>query len=165
MTTVFFFLFKDQISVTGKEGMMSDVKSLLQLLIAFFIAALAAVSTFQNEYMQEDLSGQPAKLNAWSVDDECFKDFILSRRQFVCYLFGYLSFISIFIFILISLSQGFSDEVRIFLENLETKLNCNYLVTTIRTAGVFIYSSILGNLLSTTLLGLYFLTSGFHKLE
>ncbi len=185
ISVIIFLSFQDNISISGDVGILNDFKNLLQLLIPFFIAALAAVSTFQNPEMEKGLDGYPALLKAPKSKEEIdheiqnrelrienaiepiadVKDYVLTRRQFVCYLFGYLSFLSFFLFSAISLAQGFSSEVRLALEALENKWELFYIVSAVRGSGVFVFSFLIGNLLVTTLLGLYFLTSGFHKLR
>ncbi|WP_085904179.1 hypothetical protein [Kiloniella majae] len=160
-TTIVFWFVRNHSSITGTEGIMADIKGLVQLLTAFFIAALAAVSTFPNDTLDEGLSGSPALLKVSNQSEPT----TLTRRQFVCYLFGYLSLMSILTFLFISISQGLSEELRELIKYLIPSQHISLVIDSVRTFGIFIFSLIIGNLLITTLLGLYFLTSGFHKIE
>ena len=78
------------ISLIGTDGVISLVNGMLQILSGFYIASMAAVSTFQKQGMDKIMDGSPVILfgNA------------LTRRQFLTYLFGYLAFMSIFMALL-----------------------------------------------------------------
>ncbi|MEJ1644057.1 hypothetical protein SMA60_27945, partial [Escherichia coli] len=66
--------------------------------IGFYIAALAAVSTFSSPSIDEVMAGDPPtlleKFRGQKIKVE------LTRRRFVCYLFGYLALVSFMLFCL-----------------------------------------------------------------
>ncbi len=67
---------------------MQLVNGLLQVLIGFFVASLAAVATFQRPGMDENMRGKAPTLQGKGV----------TRRQYLCYMFGYLAFMSIAVY-------------------------------------------------------------------
>ncbi|MBB6465578.1 hypothetical protein HNQ96_001436 [Aminobacter lissarensis] len=129
-------------------GRSSD---LLSILIGFFVAALAAVATFGGEGMDEPMAGaEPVTLlnQAGNADE-------LSRRRFLSYLFGYLALASIFIYLL-----GFTFYgAQTYLISAMVPAWANFSFV----AFWMIYALLLGNLLSNTLLGLFYLTDRIHR--
>jgi hypothetical protein len=78
--------------VFGKEGFLKGLEPTLAIVGGFFIAALTLVTTDKSEILKAPVGGNsPPRL-----DGE-----VLSRRRFLAYLFGYLSFAA---FALIGLS-------------------------------------------------------------
>lgn len=106
LTTVGYFSLDPQPALLGDHGLLFSISGLLQLLVAFFIAALAAVATFPRESMELPMRGSPALLSVWSNEQQRYVDKNLTRRQFVCYLFGYLSFVSLVLFLAIIIAAA-----------------------------------------------------------
>ncbi|EKF9782201.1 hypothetical protein RV096_003428, partial [Vibrio cholerae] len=77
-----------EIAFVGKSGLVQLVNGLLQVLIGFFVASLAAVATFQRPGMDENMRGKAPTLQGKGV----------TRRQYLCYMFGYLAFMSIAVY-------------------------------------------------------------------
>ena len=76
------------------------------ILIGFYIAALAAVSSFRNDTLDRELSGRPVKLvNARQGKK---KEEILTRRRFLAVLFGYCAVLSICLYIAGSVETHFA---------------------------------------------------------
>lgn len=63
---------------------------LLQVLMVF-VASLAAVATFQRPGMDENMRGKAPTLQGKGV----------TRRQYLCYMFGYLAFMSIAVYLVV----------------------------------------------------------------
>ncbi|MGN6421956.1 MAG: hypothetical protein ACTHLA_01465 [Asticcacaulis sp.] len=79
-------------------GLAKSLQDLLALLIAFYMAALAAVATFDRPGIDDVLDGEGASLKFWNNDENDYVDVELTYRQFISYLFGYLSFASLILF-------------------------------------------------------------------
>ena len=79
------------------KSIVVALSALLQIMPGFYIAALAAISTFNGPNMDTELSGASVKLRAWENGE--LSERPLSRRRFLAYLFGYLSFLSLMLFI------------------------------------------------------------------
>ena len=87
------------LSVSKLTGLSDGLSTLLALLIGFYMAALAAVATLQRDGLDQPLKGDPAKLRNGDNDDGTPKYKELSYRQFISYLFGYLSFLSLILYV------------------------------------------------------------------
>jgi len=152
-----YFFCHDQIPLVGSSGLVVQVNGLLQVLIGFYIAALAAVSTFSSASIDEVMAGDPPTI----VEDfrGTWIKVELTRRRFVCFLFGYLALMSFILFSvgLVSILVGkmFSTWV-IGLSSIE-------ILWIIKTIFVGIYCLMLINIITTTLLGLYYLSVRFHQ--
>ncbi|MEE9339777.1 MAG: hypothetical protein V3U87_17030 [Methylococcaceae bacterium] len=91
------------INIFGHNGLISVITGLIQILVGFYIAALAAVATFQKEGLDSFLAGEGATLVVQRRGIE--KSIQLTRRKFVCYLFGYLAFVGIALYFIGSASM------------------------------------------------------------
>ncbi|WP_421672563.1 hypothetical protein [Raoultella terrigena] len=152
-----YYFLPNKIPLIGGSGLLLQVNGLLQVLIGFYIAALAAVSTFSNATIDEVMAGDPPTLvEAYRGEKICIE---LTRRRFVCYLFGYLALVSFVQFCvgLISILIGKSLGVWIVtVSSFEALL-------LLKTIFLWCYSVVLFNIITTTLLGLYFLSVRFHQ--
>jgi hypothetical protein len=91
-------------------GLVPGVISLLNLMIAFFIAALAAVATFDKPSLDEGMKGEPAilKVRTSKGIERLHK---LTNRQFICYIFGYLSFASIMLIAALYMARHYTARL------------------------------------------------------
>ncbi len=140
-----------QAAVTNLD-MLGRSSDLLSILTGFFVAALAAVATFGGNEMNEVMPGAvPVTLRHKNVAELE----ILSRRRFLCFLFGYLAFSALAIYLF-----GFAFYA--FQAFLVPKIMPSF---KIESFVVFwaVYGFALGNLLSNTLLGLFYLTDRIHR--
>ncbi|HCB3234482.1 hypothetical protein [Citrobacter amalonaticus] len=147
----------DKISLVGTNGLLLQVNGLLQVLIGFYIAALAAVSTFSNATIDEVMAGDPPTL-VEKFRGEKF-EVELTRRRFVCYLFGYLALVSFMLFCIGLVSILIGKPIGIWFASFVS----SYVVLWMKTVFVGAYSLLLVNIITTTLLGLYFLSVRFHQ--
>lgn len=141
--TSFIFYLDNPITLLAKDGLISVVNGILQILSGFYIAAMAAVATFQKTGMDEVMDGSPPKLKG--------KD--LTRRKFLTYLFGYLAFSSIFMYLAgggLQLLNSTITHIWLF-KNIVAKF-----------IFVFIYIFIIANIICTTILGMYFMIDKMH---
>ena len=80
----------------GSDGMLKGLHDLIGLLAAFFVAALAAVSTVDRKSLDGAMLGQPPTLDGEP----------LSRRRFVCLLFGYLSVLAFALYVATTVAEA-----------------------------------------------------------
>jgi hypothetical protein len=85
---VLFILPGFKVAIFGEKGVVHGVNELIQVLVGFYIAALAAVASLANPALDRGIDGDPIKL----------KQAKLTRRQFLCLAFSYLSLLSICIY-------------------------------------------------------------------
>lgn len=136
-------------------GLVASVTNLLQILSGFYIASLAAVATFNKPGMDQKLAGKPVKLKQRFKGT--FKEEELTRRRFLCLLFGYLSLMSIFIYFFGAVSNIFRENIRvIFPGTMHLYLRITF---------IFSYLFFFFNLLLTTLYGLYYLVDRIHRAD
>ena len=128
------------IPIRGDDGIISAITEFVKFSSGFYITALAAIATFNRPGMDE-LMENPPELEGGK----------LSRRRFLAFLFGYLAFLSIAIYVAGALT-------RIYAPSIVELLGPGLLLQGARVAFVAVYGFAMANLLSTTLLGIYFLT-------
>ena len=87
-----------KLSIFHNEKFFSSLSGLLSILIGFYMAALAAVATFDRAGIDNRLVGTDAVLKVRNPDGGGVKDKLLSYRQFISYLFGNASFLSFVIY-------------------------------------------------------------------
>jgi len=155
--SVVYLCMDEPFSLLGKGGLVPQVNGLLQVLIGFYIAALAAIATFANPSIDEKMAGKAP------VIKELYRGKVIEvpliRRRFLCYLFGYLSLVSFIVF-------GFGLVASLFTKSITSVMELvpypkALLVT--KTVFLFSYSFILFNMICTTLLGLYYLAVRIHQ--
>ncbi|WP_045834579.1 hypothetical protein [Hyphomicrobium sp. 99] len=121
-----------------------------ELLAAFFIAALAAVASMERKFLDQPLRGEPAQLSRWSNDAGRLVPKMVSRRQFVCYLFAYLSAIALLIVFALPFCEFFVSAC-------DEKCNaCGYKLLWI--VGRYCFFWLLANIFIVSLYGIYFLS-------
>lgn len=140
---------EDAVTTLDVFGRSSD---LLSVLTGFFVAALAAVATFGGPEMDETMPGKPpVTLNHGTHIEP------LSRRRFLSFLFGYLAFLSLFMYLFGFAFAAVQKYVVVaYIGDLATW-----------TFGTFwvLFSVLAGNLISTSLLGLFYLTDRIHRVN
>lgn len=129
-----------------------STSTLLVVLPGFYIAALAAIATFKSSKIDNKIDGiDPPRL--YSSENGYMKLRTLSRRRFLCFLFGYLSFISIVICMFNIFICIFSPHIPV----------CTFKYSEILIYIIsFVYIFLLSHMLITTFLGLFYLCDRLH---
>lgn len=149
---LFYFMPKTP-AIFGQNGLISLINSLLQVLTGFFIASLAAVATFNKEGMDNTMPGDPPRLRV--MERGRIKIIDLSRRRFLSLMFGYLSFISLFLYLGGGIANLFADSVKALVPQDWHGIS--------RWGFLSLYIFLLANLLITTLLGLFYMSDRIHR--
>jgi hypothetical protein len=144
VTMLIFWVLPKPPSILGENGFLKGIRELIGLFAAFFVVALAAVATFSRESLDRPMQGRTPTLDG--------RD--LNRRQFVCYLFGYLAVLSFALFLAAVLAQIIAPSLR-------AELSVNALWW-IRAISGTIFTFGFWNMVVTTLLGIYFLVERVH---
>jgi hypothetical protein len=103
-------LFPTKGTLFSEHGIIGGFQRLLELLIPFYIVALAAVATFERRGLDEEMKGQPAILALRRASGEK-ADHFLTRRKFICYLFGYLASCSLCLFVIILMCGLWEEQL------------------------------------------------------
>lgn len=150
-------------SLTAHPELVKRITDLLALMIVFYMAALAAVATFDRPGIDDLLPNNDATLWVKNPDGGAWEKKALSYRKFISYLFGYLSFSSLCLFVFLAfLDVGW--------ESLEEHFATNNIVHHALTAYVdplilLVTFFAIWQLLVTSLLGIYFLTERIQTLN
>jgi hypothetical protein len=144
ITMLVFWYLPEKAEVLGDKGFLKGIRDFIALLAAFFVVALAAVSTFSNDTLDQPMEGTTPRL----------RDRDLSRRQYVCFLFGYLSVLSFGLFIICIGAEILAPSLR--------KSFNPTLLWYIRAVLGTMFTFGFWNMVITTLLGIYFLVERVH---
>lgn len=126
----------------GSSGLAVGVNGLVQILSGFFITSLAAIATFNGKIYRIDeiFDGEKATL-----DDE-----VLTRRQFLCFLFSYLALSSLILYLCGAISISAASTLHASANEV-----WRYWLRIAFCGGYF---SLLAHVIGTTLIGLIFLS-------
>jgi hypothetical protein len=147
------FLLRPYLNFFGESGLINQILSFVQILPGFYIAALAAISTFNridiDQYMPDPtpqidiiISGEKNKIK-------------LTRRRFLCMLFAFLATESI---LLALCSIAALTTAVAFKTMLPPPMH-----PFVSYSFLFLYLIIFWQLLTATLLGLYYLGDRLHQ--
>jgi len=130
-------------NIFGSSGLISGLNSVLSILPGFYITSLAAIATFSGAAYRIDdrLEGEQALLAGDA----------LTRRQFLCHLFAYLSLLSLLLYFsgVVGMAAATSPHSAVIASH---RLLIHY-------GFVSFYVALLGNIIGATLIGLIFLSN------
>ena len=134
------------------NGLLDKVLTLTSCLTGFYVAALVAAATFQHKDLDKVIKSGTIALVGHDQDGNIVRD-LLSRRELACHIFGYLSFLSLALSILIGIA--------ISLSSIDWK---SYNISTegpsiewIRGLIIYFYCTLIAHLVVVTNFGLYYL--------
>jgi hypothetical protein len=143
----------------SETGLVPGILNLLNLMIAFFIAALAAVATFDKPSLDEGMKGDPAVLTL-RTSKGATRLHMLTNRQFICYVFGYLSFSSIMLIAALYIGRQIGPSLMVYAEMLSPEL-----MGYGRLFLIFLLFLAIWNIFVTMLIGIYFLCDRLQFLD
>ena len=141
------------INFFGAEGLIALTSSFIQILPGFYIAALAAIATFNRHDIDQYL---PAPTPTISIRIGGHQNTInLTRRRFLCMLFAFLTFESISLALVsicaIVLAPHFANQI-------------HSVAALLAKYGFLLgYMLLFWQLLTATLVGLYYLGDKLHE--
>lgn len=144
--------YKYSIGIFSEKGVIGGFQRLLEILIPFYIAALAAVATFQRDGLDDALKGHPATLSIRHAHGD-WVEHVLTRRQFICYLFGYLAFLSLCLFVAILFLNLISQKSGVAAHEL-----FGAYLQFAKVAMIYVFMVPIWQMIITTLLGVYFMS-------
>ena len=141
------------LNIFGAGGVVYQVNGLIPVLAGFFVASLAAIATFNRPSLDDVMGGiAPSVVLTGSRDAER-----LTRRRFLCMLFGYLAGASIAIYLIGSTATVFAPVYTA--AHWMTPL----LKHVIRTVFSALYLGVLTHIILTSFVGLYYLIDRIHQ--
>lgn len=145
LTSLLAYFFIPLNDLVSSDGLVSELTSFVANLPGFFIAALAAVATF-NKNDIDDLMANPPKIEILHHGSTLMVE--MTRRRFLCVLFSYLTAISIFLVIGAKIGLALTVPPEYF-----TFLSC---------LGFVVFTFVLWQMILATILGLYYLGERLH---
>lgn len=132
----------------GNEGFLAQLQSVIAILGGFFVAALTFINSGSNPRFDEYIAGRnPPTLACESGP--------LTRRRFLAYLFGYLSFLAFSLLVTFAVGNALAAGLH------------GQLPPTIARCLAILFLAVVGaalcHLLTTALIGLFYLTERLHR--
>jgi hypothetical protein len=159
----YFWWLSISFAVFDHPVLIKRISDLLALMIVFYMAALAAVATFDRDGIDNELEGEPAILSVRDPNNaDRLIDKTLSYRQFISYLFGYLSFLSLMLYVFVIACEDGWKKLEIHFQPDATIYHV--LTTYIDPLLSFLLFAAMSQLVITSLLGIYFLTERIQTL-
>lgn len=150
LTLLGFYLLPVKPQLFPEKGLVNVVNGLLNTLIGFYIAALAAVATFNNPVLDQAMKGRAPILVIHRQGERIEEQ--VTRRRFLVTLFGYCAFLAIMLFMFGVVSQVVAPSL--------TKVAW---MPVIRFVWLAIYFGLASSLFVVTLLGLHYLIDRMHR--
>lgn len=145
----------------GERSVTGHALSVLALLPGFFIAALAAVATFQRALLDETMPAPAPTLEMRTGGDE--EEVALTHRVFLCHLFSYLTVLSFASIALCAIGDLAAPSVVYLVDKINVPVLQHAAHFSLKLAYLASLVWLLSNLVVTTLYGLYFLVERIHR--
>jgi len=155
LATLILSILPEKVQVFKEGGLIQEVNSLIQILAGFYIASLAAVASFNGSNLDEEMLGEPVQLSVKRGGRRLTLN--LTRRLFLCSLFGYLAYMSILIYFL-------GVSANLLVENFIVIAPASVFGIS-KVVFVFVYLSVFFNVMIATLIGLYYMADRIHRTE
>jgi len=153
-------LYYPDVKVFTEEGLIGSFQKLLEILVPFYIVALAAVATFEREGLDEVMKGRPALLTVRDAKSQTI-EVALTRRQFICYLFGYLAILSLLLFVFVIMFNVLGERIG---ETLFHWLGAQK-IWYLKIAVIYGFLFPIWQMIITTVLGIYFLSERLQVMQ
>ncbi|MFG1339585.1 hypothetical protein [Xanthobacter autotrophicus] len=134
----------------GDKGFFDRFGSFSAVLTGFYIAALVGIASFSNISRDLDKIITVGKIISKSEG----RDLWLTRRQYVCSMFGYLAFISMFLSVVAMIVLIVASSVKLSVPDLRY---VQWGVLVIRSVFIFSFCFAVSHMLIVTLHGLFYL--------
>ena len=147
-------LWGDQFLRFETDKLISDINALVGILVGFYIAALAAVSSFSNKNLDQIMKGRAPTITTVRKGNEIKET--LTRRRFLAILFGYCATLAIVLYVFGVLQVHLTV----------TQPAAPWVQAVVDFAGQLawgLYVWIISSLLVVTLLGLHYLVERMHR--
>lgn len=145
-----YIYFGDSIIDLHGDELVKEVNGLMGILFGFYIAAIAAISSFKNENLDKELQGREVTLSYVRRGKEGTEK--ITRRRFVLIIFGYCASLAVLLYAF--------GLIYIYVD---VSGNTSKLFEVIQFCLWTLYFWILSSLLVVTFLGLYYLVDRIHR--
>ena len=156
-----FFVLPVAPKVFGEAGLTRSLIPLLSVLPGFFIAALAAVSTFDRPTLDETMPEPAPTLKMRTADVEAPVE--LTMRLFISYMFAYLTALSFSTVLFAIFAELLAPSVFYWVKLIEWQSVSGQILQAIGVVYVFFFSWLVASIAVVTLYGMYFLVERMHR--
>lgn len=143
-----------KVNLFGEFGLVHQANGLMQILAGFYIASLAAIATFNRPGLDETMKGDPPRLKRSGT----LKEEELTRRRFLCLLFGYLSFAAIALYVVGAGAMIAAPVMAEAVADAATR-------TALRAAFIATFGFFLAHAFLATVLGIYYMAVRIQEPE
>jgi hypothetical protein len=146
-----------------KDGFLDKLLVLTSALTGFYVAALVAAATFSHPDLDKVFRAGPVALVTRDADGKRVAEY-LTRREFVCTVFGYLAFSSLMISLFSSVFIGLSEFDRASVAawpHVGQLLVHSYIYA--RAVVIFVFALAIAHMAVVTTLGLYYLMDRLYR--
>lgn len=140
------------VDIYGSNGLLARLLGFLQSLPGFYIAALAAIATFNNPDMSALMPGTPPTMKV--LYNQGWEVVKLTRRRFLSAMFAYLTAVSLLITAALVVGISVAPAIKTFLRP-------EWLLF-VKWGGVWLYAFAFCQLLVVTFWGLFYLGERLH---
>lgn len=159
---VFYIMLPKPPDIWGDKHYLDYMLQIVGILPGFYIAALAAGATFANSSLDQPMPGRSAPtLEMTRMGQKSFET--LSTRLFICYLFSYLSAVSLVLAFGILFAIETNPSVEYIAKMFEETLIINKFCKILQYLYVLMLTFYAAKLATITLHGLYFLAERMHQ--
>lgn len=154
------FLLLPEANFFGSNGFLGGLIMLTAALTGFYVAALTAAATFAHADLDKTMVHGTVK--RWvKLDDGSWEQEMLTRREFVCMLFGFLAF-SAMVFTILG-AMALSTAPALPQTWKPSWANDVDLIPLLSVTAKLLFSLWVGHLFGVTSLGLYYLMDRLHR--
>ena len=143
----------------GAGGLNGSVISLVATLPGFFIAALAAVSTFDRHTLDDLMPAPAPRLELRTRGQDETVD--LTMRMFLTHLFAYLTTYSFLLALICVICEALAPSFGSIVER--RSVNIPQLALLLRLGYAAMVGWFLSNIITATLFGMYFIAERMHR--
>jgi hypothetical protein len=157
------FIFVEDSSFFRPNGFLDKLLTLTAALTGFYVAALVAAATFSHPNLDKVIKVGPVALITKDADGHKVAE-ALTRREFVCTIFGYLAFSAFAISIVAALLIGISGAQATFAhwKWIGVAFSSEYWRIT-RGVVIFLVTLSIAHLATVTALGIYYLMDRLYR--
>lgn len=145
----------------GDGGLSRSIGGLYSQLPGFFVAALAAVATFDRPALDETMSEPAPTLVLRTGNKE--EPVKLTLRMFLSILFAYLSALSLIGAVYCAFGEAVGPEFKSMIDGVESKYISTPIAVLSKATYSFIFAWILAKILLVSMFGMYFLAERIHR--
>lgn len=147
ITLFLFYFIGNGINIFGNNGFIDLISRFVQILPGFYIAALAAIATFNRTNIDQYMPEPTPKMDILISGQK--NTISLTRRRFLCMLFSFLTAESIFLSLTSIFSLLFAPSISITIPMMFHELTIYFFI--------FFYTFLFWQMIVATFLGLYYL--------